>query len=159
MGCDTTAFDDPGLERVRKRMATVDAMPPDLRACVHDFGLTIVTAMLQAGVTNHRHIRHLVDTVRIGSIEIGNRQETDEMRQEVGRRYARYLRNRGFLVVPELPSETMIRASIDALHDEGIADFRVNRHRKHAIRLVNANVAGHMEHQGKGSLLKTGMPT
>lgn len=45
------------------RMRTIDALPPDIRACVHDYGWTTVSAFLDIGVTKARHIRHLVDTV------------------------------------------------------------------------------------------------
>lgn len=55
--------------RRAKRMARIDAMPPDIRACVHDFGLTIVQAMLEAGVKKAKHIRHIVRTVRDGSYQ------------------------------------------------------------------------------------------
>ena len=46
------------------RMARVDAMPPEIRACVHEYGLTIVDAMLDLGIKKAKHIRHLVDIVR-----------------------------------------------------------------------------------------------
>jgi hypothetical protein len=46
------------------RMARVDAMPPEIRACVHEYGLTIVDAMLDLGIKKAKQIRHLVDTVR-----------------------------------------------------------------------------------------------
>jgi hypothetical protein len=60
--------------RCEARMARVDAMSPELRGLIHDYGLTIVDAFLQCGVTKPRHIRHLVETVRRGSVEIGNRE-------------------------------------------------------------------------------------
>lgn len=62
-------------QRRKKRMAFVDAMDPAVRACVHEYGLTIVQAFLDLGVRNPKHIRHLVDTVRGGSYEIGRREE------------------------------------------------------------------------------------
>ncbi|RKK04009.1 hypothetical protein [Teichococcus wenyumeiae] len=55
-------------KRVR-RMERIDAMPEDIRRCVHDFGLTIVDAFTQCGVTKGKHIRHLVETVRAGSYQ------------------------------------------------------------------------------------------
>ena len=59
------------VERRRARMDRVDRMSRELRACVHEFGLTVVDAFMQCGVTNPRHIRHLVKTVHEGSVEIG----------------------------------------------------------------------------------------
>ena len=63
--------------RIRKRMDRVDAMSPALRACVHEFGLTIVDQFIACGVTNPRHIRHLIETVRGGAVEIGKRGVRD----------------------------------------------------------------------------------
>lgn len=51
-------------ERAVKRMNRIDEMPKEMRECVHEFGLTIVDAMLACGVKEARHIRHLVNTVR-----------------------------------------------------------------------------------------------
>lgn len=62
--------------RCERRMAAVDAMAPPLRSLVHEYGLTIVNAFLQCGVTKPRHIKHLVETVCRGSVEIGNREES-----------------------------------------------------------------------------------
>jgi hypothetical protein len=67
------AFTGEAKARCRRRMERVDAMSPELRACVHEYGLTIVDAFVDIGVTKARHIRHLVETVRKGSVEIGNR--------------------------------------------------------------------------------------
>jgi hypothetical protein len=61
------ATEDQG--RRRRRMERIDAMPVDIRACVHDYGLSVVDACLQAGVTKGRHIRHIVETVRGGSYQ------------------------------------------------------------------------------------------
>ncbi len=52
-----------------KRMQRVDNMPHGLRECVHEYGLTIVDAMTDCGVTNPRHIHHLVRTIRHGSYQ------------------------------------------------------------------------------------------
>ena len=46
------------------RMARVDAMPPEIRACVHEYGLTIVDSMMDVGIKKAKHIRHLVEIVR-----------------------------------------------------------------------------------------------
>jgi hypothetical protein len=52
------------LDRARSRMKRIDAMPADIRALVHEYGLTIVDAFLSCGVKKARHIRHLVECVR-----------------------------------------------------------------------------------------------
>ena len=45
------------------RMARVDAMPPEMRALVNEYGLNVVIALNDAGVTKPKHIRHIVETV------------------------------------------------------------------------------------------------
>ena len=45
------------------RMEKIDQMPPKVRALVHDYGLHVVNTLLEAGVTNPRHIRHVVEAI------------------------------------------------------------------------------------------------
>lgn len=52
------------VDRKREtRMARIDAMPEDVRALVHDYGLTIVQACLDLGLRKPAHIKHIVETV------------------------------------------------------------------------------------------------
>lgn len=46
--------------RALRALDETDAMVGELRECVHDYGLPIVQACLQAGVREARHIRHIV---------------------------------------------------------------------------------------------------
>lgn len=45
------------------RMESVDAMTPELRQCVHDFGLNVVKTLMDVGVVKPKHIRHVVERV------------------------------------------------------------------------------------------------
>lgn len=47
-------------ERSERALQDTDAMPSELRMCVHEFGYAIVNAMRQAGVTKPGVIRQLV---------------------------------------------------------------------------------------------------
>lgn len=47
----------------RNRFATIDALPAETRALVHEYGYTVVRALLDVGVTRPRNIRHIVETV------------------------------------------------------------------------------------------------
>lgn len=67
--------DEDARRRAIKRMSFVDALSFEMRALVHEHGLTVVTAFLDCGVRDPRRIRHLINTVRGGSYEIGNRSE------------------------------------------------------------------------------------
>ncbi len=62
-------------ERAAVRMARVDAMPQPLRSLVREHGLTVIDAFLQVGVSNTRHIRHILAAVKRGGIETGTRAE------------------------------------------------------------------------------------
>lgn len=50
-------------ERRTKRMSKVDAMPPDVRALVYEYGLNVVNALMECGVKEPRRIKHIVETV------------------------------------------------------------------------------------------------
>jgi hypothetical protein len=45
------------------RMKTIDTWPKDRRECVHDYGFTVVNTLVSLGITETRHIRHIVNTV------------------------------------------------------------------------------------------------
>jgi hypothetical protein len=47
----------------RKRMDAVDAYSPAIRALIHEYGLTVVKAIYELGVTKPSQIRHIVETV------------------------------------------------------------------------------------------------
>ena len=52
-----------GVDRRRSnRMAGIDALPQEVRGLVHEYGLKVVRAHLDLGITKARHIRHLVET-------------------------------------------------------------------------------------------------
>lgn len=73
-------------ERRNKRMKRVDDMSPELRRCVHEYGLTIVDACLNLGVKKPGQIRHLVTTIRNGSSEVGKRYDANQMSPGWGQR-------------------------------------------------------------------------
>lgn len=76
-----TDADDAAHQRIIARMERIDAMAPEVRTVVHEHGLTIVDAFLTCGVTKARHMRHLIATIRGGSLEIGKRP--DPARKEI----------------------------------------------------------------------------
>jgi hypothetical protein len=75
-------MDEMGLDRVRKRMSKIDAMPKDIRELVHEHGLTMVQAFMDCGVTKAKHIKHLITTVQRGSYEIGDRTDNPSQLKE-----------------------------------------------------------------------------
>lgn len=57
-------FNSGLADRAYRRMMRVDQMPPDIRRCVHEYGLEIVQEFLNHGVRKASSISHLIDTVR-----------------------------------------------------------------------------------------------
>jgi hypothetical protein len=47
----------------RKRMARVDQISPELREMVNDYGLPVVTCLMDLGVTKPNQIKHVVETI------------------------------------------------------------------------------------------------
>lgn len=60
------------LRRIKIRMDRIDALPKEVREVIHEHGLTVVDALLAAGVTKARTMRHLISTIRQGSSAWGN---------------------------------------------------------------------------------------
>ncbi|TIV50833.1 MAG: hypothetical protein E5V86_29800, partial [Mesorhizobium sp.] len=60
---DLADFQQAVERRRKKRMAKIDALSPELRALVHEYGYHIVNQFMMNGVTSHRIIRHLVEIV------------------------------------------------------------------------------------------------
>lgn len=121
-------MDQPSQQRAIARMQRVDDMPAEMRELVHDFGLTIVDAFVQSGVTKPNRIRHLIATVMKGAQEIGDRTDAPRM----GVIYA---------LIPAQPTERMIAASMATVANH---DVRVTKHEKHRLRLAAALKAGRL---------------
>jgi hypothetical protein len=60
---DTPEFVSKVEKRRRARMARIDAMPPEVRALVHQYGFHVVHTIMEAGVTKPAQIRNIVETI------------------------------------------------------------------------------------------------
>lgn len=58
-------MDFPEIVNIKRanRMAEFDAYDPELRALVHEYGLTVVKTIHDLGIRKPRQIRHVVETV------------------------------------------------------------------------------------------------
>jgi hypothetical protein len=56
-------FDAFIAKKREKRFAQIDALTPELRALVHEYGYTVVKTLMDIGVTKPKQIRHIVETV------------------------------------------------------------------------------------------------
>lgn len=64
---------DPSyFEKNRKRMDTVDNLPGDIRALIHEYNYGIVEAFLSCGVSKAKQIRHLIERARGDSASYSN---------------------------------------------------------------------------------------
>lgn len=132
-------------QRTLRALETVDDMPPELRACVHEFGYAIVNACLQAGVTKPAQIRQLVYNIWQGARQPHQRtgeRGTSIMEyldwvliqagaQITAQRLVRVLHDKGMVVVPHEPTEQMIVTSMMAIEKMGL----LTKRQKHTIRL------------------------
>lgn len=148
---------DPG-DGAATAMDIVDAMPREMRALVHDYGLAPVIACVQAGVTKPRQIRNIIATVRNsgrGAMQAMPKEARARgasllsgldpwlIQQRAGcsgRQVVRMIRDQGYVVVPASPTDGMVHASVAALQN---VLRRVDVHEKHKMRLQAALTAGH----------------
>lgn len=86
-------------ERVEKRMATIDALPADLRAVVHDLGWNLVQTFMVHGITKPKTIRSLTNAVlhNTRSMDLADPETRD-----------------GCILAPREPTEDMVSAALRA---------------------------------------------
>lgn len=61
--CDCGTHERYLASKRRVRMEKIDALAPDIRELVHEYGWSVVNACLDMGVTKANRIRHIVETV------------------------------------------------------------------------------------------------
>jgi hypothetical protein len=139
-----TVSSGPSARSLRALQRT-DDLPPELRACVHQFGYAIVQACLDSGVTDAPRIEQLVYEVWQGARQ--PQQRTGTARDGFVRfldwvliqaeanitadRLLWVLDRKGLALVPREPSEAMVEASIAAIADMGL----LTKRHKHRVRL------------------------
>lgn len=134
------------MARIDHQYQIVDAMPADLRGCVHEFGFAIVNACLQAGVRKPALIRQLVHEIWSGARQPMQRTRGVQNSSAIGKLdwllmqadcplsasgLLRSLAQSHHVLVPRTPSGVMVEASMDAIKDMG----RLTKHEKHKARL------------------------
>lgn len=132
----------------------VDRLPASLRHLVHEFGLSVVVAFVNAGVTHPAVIRRLVAAVRLGAREKGNERPWVPQPRRVfnaidtwlvanGAGFpavalVRGMREAGYIPVAISPSLEMTEASMATVT---FADAPVSKMEKHQRRLQAALTA------------------
>ncbi len=141
------------LQRSLRQTQATDAMTPELRACVHEFGFPIVHAMLEAKVRKPSLIRQLVHEVWAGARQPRQRAAKREVSPALNNldwlliqakaeitapELLRFLAMSGLVIVPREPSAAMLNASMTAIDGMGL----LTKPEKHRIRLREAVKAG-----------------
>lgn len=133
-----------GSARQQNSFEVVDAMPANLRQCVHEYGFAIVNACLQAGVRRPETIRNLVREIWEGARQPRQRRRRagtlDWLLLQAGAEISastlvRVLLDNGLVIAPICPSAAMIEASKAEV--SGFSQ-RVTKTEKHQRRLVAA---------------------
>jgi hypothetical protein len=111
------------------RMRRVDAMSEEWREVVHDFGLCVVDALQECGVTQARHGRHIIRTVlaELGPLNGGSSNQG-----------VRMAGNNRQVMVPLEPTEGMVEAAMATV---STFDAKITKREKHRLRLRAALAA------------------
>jgi hypothetical protein len=131
-----------------KRLHQADTMPAALRACVHEYGLAIVTACLKHGVSEPAAIHELVKEIWMGARQTSQRRAPsstlDWYFSQAGLDIStptllRLLKNQNLIICPHMATRQMIDASMAT-----VANFnaKVTKHEKHKLRLDAALEVG-----------------
>jgi hypothetical protein len=135
-------------DRTQEHFKEVDAMSPEMRACVHEFGYSIVAAFAQFGIRNPTAIREITRACWEGPRSPRQRRPVngtlDWLLVQSGAQInaaqlCRVLRMNSLLIVPQTPTKSMIDASMNEVKNHGTL---CSKHDKHRIRLVAALAAG-----------------
>lgn len=137
-------------DRRRRQMAFVDDMPPGLRACVHEFGLPIVFACLEARVTSPAAIRQLVAAIWAGARQVSQRSDAYDTLDWLlvqadsrisGRTLRRVLAGYNLAIVPESPTRAMLNASMAEVSDFQARITKEEKHRRRLRAAIRAHTA------------------
>lgn len=129
-----------------RALAEVDAMSPELRACVHEFGLPIVGCCAKFGITNPAHIRELVreiwDGAREGRQTNGVYGTVDWLLIKSGglssATLMRVLADHNLTIVPLDPTREMLNASMAEVSGFNVKCSREEKHRRRLIAALAA---------------------
>jgi hypothetical protein len=121
-------MDNAQREKIVARMSYIDSLPKDIRELVHEHGFTVVKAFLDQKITKAAAIKHLIGTVKTGSIDPGT-----------GTGGVGMVSGRAMCVIPIEPTPAMIAASMATVANH---DVLVSKEEKHRLRLRAAIKAG-----------------
>lgn len=139
-----------GYHMSRKRLDALeetDNLSPDLRRCVHDFGLPIITVLKKFGITDPRHIREIVREVWAGPRQDGQSGGTmgsvDFALSRGGTSVSmlrRMLAENNMVIVSCEPTRAMLDASMAEVSGHNIKCTREEKHRRRLRAALRAAI-------------------
>lgn len=137
-----------GPKRV-KSLEDTDRLPPQVRECVHEFGLPIVTVCLKHGINSPAKIRELVREIWAGARQTGQRNDTrgtlDWLLMQAGaaisaRTLYRTLADNNLAVVSTELTKRMLAASIAEVSGHNILCTKEEKHRRRFRAAIRAAI-------------------
>lgn len=150
-----------------RALDVTDAMAPELRQCVHEFGYSIVNRCLDLGVRDPRHIRALVHECWNGArqphqrsrtlAKNGERKPSNLVAQldwlliqsgaDIGAEtLLRVLRQSGMVIVPTSPSQLMIETSMAEVSGFKEIVAKPEKHRRRLRAAIDAQARSMWPH-------------
>lgn len=140
---------------VLRALEKTDHMPPDLRACVHEFGWAIVKVLIEQGVTSAGGIRAIVNSCWEGARQPHQRRTHARPSEErespvvdkldwllvqakaeiTARTLIRILWHNGMVILPRDPGSIMVKASMATVSKHNMV---LTKEKKHYLRLKEA---------------------
>jgi hypothetical protein len=134
-------MDNQISDRRFKSLDRMDAMPAELRDCVHEFGLVIVEVLVKHGVRSPKAIREIVKEIWLGPRQEGQKNDAataiDWLLCQSGnmisaKTFYRMLAENNMTIVKVEPTRAMIEASLAEVSGHNI---RCTKQEKHTRRL------------------------
>jgi hypothetical protein len=131
-----------------KALEETDRLPADLRECVHEYGLPIVTVLMKHGIRRGAVIREIVREIWAGARQTSQRRAPSSTLDwyfvQAGidlntPTLLRLLEDQSLIIVPKNATIQMIEASMDTVSKH---DMVITKRQKHKLRLDAALEAG-----------------
>lgn len=131
-----------------RALEETDRLPADLRECVHEYGLPIVTVLMKHGIRRGAIVREIVREIWAGARQSSQRRAPSStldwyfVQSGIDLNTAtllRLLEDQSLVIVPKNASMQMVEASMRTVAGY---DLRVTKQQKHKLRLDAALEAG-----------------
>lgn len=131
--------DELGAKRLRA-LANTDAMPHELKECVHEFGYTVVFTFMKWGITKPKAIREIVYAVWLGVNGGGGYSQSDGvdgaldalLGKEIinSKALKNFLHAHSKVMVSVEPTRVMLEASMAEVSGHTIVCTKEEKHRR-----------------------------